>query len=748
MALEVCRDVEQSTFVQQISLAAGQGGDRVEVQCRVDWRTPRTLLKAAFPLAVSSEVATYDLGLGTVQRGNNDEKLYEVPAQQWADITKPDGSYGVAILNDCKYGWDKPSDNTLRLTLIHSPDCIEKDMGYHRFAYAIAGHTGGWQDSNVAWQAARLNQPLRAFQTTRHDGRLGRGFSMIRVNNAQAAIRAVKKAEAGDEVIVRVQNLHDDTAQDVRISAMAPIVAAREVNGAEEPVEGEFTVADGALVFDMQAYRPRTFALKLASPPVDLDPPECQPVALDFDTDVISLNDDMKDGDFGGQGRTLPGELLPPRLVVEDIPFELGPSAKGARNAVTCRGQAIELPEGEFDRVYLLAAAIGDEVRDVFRVGSAGVELTVPGFTGFVGQSGSLISINEEEMTGPLWPVTAAGRSPGPWSFLPDRRRLPLERMTPPFIQRQPVAWAASHHHTQAGRDEPYMFCYLHKLSLKMQPPAGSLTLPDNERIRILAVTVANNPNEVTTAGELYDNPIAVQILPARETTVDPISVTLSVNNPSAEIRYTLDGTEPTADSELYRGPFPVSRSSTVKARAFVDGKPNAYVACRRYKFVDPLEPVTIDALAGGLDYRCFEAERGAVVDFGAAVPVRSGTADRLSADCLEGNSRLAVEYVGYVNTPTDGVYQFATVSDSGSRLYVGEELVVDNVCWRFRPMKRYGSVALKAGLHPIKVQYGNGIRAEVLRAYIEGPGVPWQEMSGGMLFRSAAPVVTQEAGQ
>ena len=261
-------------------------------------------------------------------------------------------------------------------------------------------------------------------------------------------------------------------------------------------------------------------------------------------------------------------------------------------------------------------------------------------------------------------------------------------------------------------------------------------------------MTVARNPNEVTTAGDLYDNPIAVRILPACETAIDQISVTLSTGNPRTEIRYTLDGAEPTAGSELYRGPFPVSRSSTVKARAFVDGKPNTYVACRRYKFVQPLEPVTVDALANGLDYRCFEAERGAVVDFGAAEPVRSGTADRLTMGCLEGNSRLAVEYAGYVNIPTDGVYQFATVSDSGSRLYVGGELVVDNVCWRFRPMKRYGSVALKAGLHPIKVQYDNGIRADVLRAYLEGPAVPWQEISERMLFRPAASQAGEDARQ
>ena len=76
--------------------------------------------KRSFRLAVSNPKASYDLGLGVIERGNNTPKLYEVPAQMWADITKVDGSCGVSILSDSKYGWDKPLDNCLRLTGIHT----------------------------------------------------------------------------------------------------------------------------------------------------------------------------------------------------------------------------------------------------------------------------------------------------------------------------------------------------------------------------------------------------------------------------------------------------------------------------------------------------------------------------------------------------------------------------------------------------------------------------------------------------
>ena len=68
-----------STIVQRVSLT--QGGDRVDVENDIDWKSPNTLLKAAFPFAASNPKATYDLGLGTIQRGNNQPTAYEVPAQ-------------------------------------------------------------------------------------------------------------------------------------------------------------------------------------------------------------------------------------------------------------------------------------------------------------------------------------------------------------------------------------------------------------------------------------------------------------------------------------------------------------------------------------------------------------------------------------------------------------------------------------------------------------------------------------------
>ena len=161
--LEVTRTIEGSTITQRIQLTAsgpstGSGphattacGDQVAFDTTIDWKTRGCLLKAVFPLTSANPLATYDLGLGTIQRPNDSNRRYEVPAQQWADLSAPDGSFGVAVLNNCKYGWDKPADNTLRLTLVRTPngrqyeDQQTQDIGQHRLAYAIAGHKGAWR---------------------------------------------------------------------------------------------------------------------------------------------------------------------------------------------------------------------------------------------------------------------------------------------------------------------------------------------------------------------------------------------------------------------------------------------------------------------------------------------------------------------------------------------------------------------------------------------------------------------------
>jgi alpha-mannosidase len=288
VSLRIVRLKNNSTFTQYITLAAGSAGSRIDVKNTVNWLTTGTLLKASFPLTCANPKATWDLGIGAVQRGNmfftsgnnfpctTCKGLYEVPGHQWADMTSTDGTYGVSILNDCKYGWNKPSDGVLNLTLIHSPTNQGQYMGdqssvtyigLHNFTYAIYSHAGSWTNGTVD-QGERLNQPIFAFQpTTPGAGKFGKAVSFVRTSTPQVAVMAIKKAEKSANYIIRVRETQGApiTGAKLTFPSAAAIVAASEVNGLEEP-KGAATFSGSDLTFDLTKFQPRTFSVQLGTP--------------------------------------------------------------------------------------------------------------------------------------------------------------------------------------------------------------------------------------------------------------------------------------------------------------------------------------------------------------------------------------------------------------------------------------------------------------------------------------------------
>ena len=282
VSLKITRTKSGSTFTQFVQLAAGDAGTRVVVDNTVNWLTTGTLLKVSFPMACANTQATWDLGLGTIQRGIQNENLYEVPGQQWADQTSTDGTYGLSILNDCKYGWNKPSAGTINLSLIHSPAGGGYDyqgdqssiplIGLHRFKYSFYGHMGDWTNGTIN-QAHCLNQPIIAIQVAPHDGTRGKSISLLQVNSPQVDVMAIKMTEAdaknvastNKHYIVRVRETTGKPVSGASITFGAPILDASELNGFEDP-KGAATFANSDLTFDLTAYQPKTFSVQLGVP--------------------------------------------------------------------------------------------------------------------------------------------------------------------------------------------------------------------------------------------------------------------------------------------------------------------------------------------------------------------------------------------------------------------------------------------------------------------------------------------------
>jgi alpha-mannosidase len=514
IAVQVVRGTEGSKFRQTIRLSSGDAGNRVEFSDVIEWKTANANLKATFPLTAANAKASYNWDIGTIERGNNDEHKFEVPSHQWFDLTDRSGAFGVTILSDCKYGSDKPDDNTLRLTLLRTPgiapragyaDQSTQDWGRHEIVYGLASHAGDYRRAQTDWHAQRLNQPLIAFESSKHAGALGKTFSILRTNSSRVRVLALKKAEDTDELIVRIVELDGREQPDVRIGFAAPVIAAREVNSQEQPI-GEASINKGELVTSLGRFQPRTFAVKLAPRSLKLTPPQSTPITLPYDLAGADRDGERMKAGFDGEGYALPDEMLPPELSYAGITFRLGPPDKA--NALVARGQEISLPT-DVQRLYVLAASVGGDQDVAFRVGSEVVKLTIQDWSGFIGQWDNR---QWKQTQVPLQPRTPPPDIPPDVAALLQRSRTRLDPygemlgITPGFIKRAPLGWFASHRHTPAGANEAYAYSYLFVYTLDVPVNARTLTLPTNDRIRILALTGSNERSTVKPAHPLYDN--------------------------------------------------------------------------------------------------------------------------------------------------------------------------------------------------------------------------------------------------
>jgi len=517
VAVEVSRETAGSGFLQTIRLSAGEAGKRLEFENAIDWNTRESNLKATFPLAASNRTATYNWDIGAIDRPTAQPKKFEVPSHQWIDLTDMSGTFGATILTDCKNGSDKPSDNTIRLTLIRTPgtrggyaDQGTQDIGHHEFIYGIAGHGGDWRQGGSDWQGQRLNDPLIAFQTSPHAGALGRDFSLLKISSARIRLLALKKAEQSDEIIVRLVELDGKPQTNVKVSFAAPIASAREVNGQEQPV-GAATVSAGVLVTSFTAYQPRTFAVKLAAARVRVAAVRSAPVSLKYDLAVAS-NDGARSGDgFDGKGNALPAEMLPAQITFDDVGFRLAPATlptkvtagntqfhltpptNAAPNAVVAKGQTIELPPGRYNRVYVLAASAEGDQQAIFKIGSRNVDLTVENWGGFIGQW------DDRQWVARDVPIEAA---PGKTEH---DGYAEMTGIKSGYIKRANLAWYCTHHHNAAGENVAYSYSYLFAYPLDLEPGAKTIQLPDNDKIRILAISVVEENPEVKPVQPLYD---------------------------------------------------------------------------------------------------------------------------------------------------------------------------------------------------------------------------------------------------
>jgi alpha-mannosidase len=267
--VEIVRHYMSSRFTQRISL--WRSSPRIDIATEIDWHEHQTLLKAAFPMAINSTRATYEIQFGNVERPTHrntswDMARFETCAHRWIDLSE--GGYGISLLNDSKYGHDV-HDNVVRLTLLKSgiyPD-THADEGLHRFTYSLLPHMGDWRDAQSVRRAYELNVPVVCVAGQKKPTAMpivpATGSSFVQVDCTHVILETVKPAEDGHGLIVRLYEAHNQRGRGTLTFATS-ILSAQECDLLEELID-DISYQGNTLSFQVNPFEIKTFRVHLAS---------------------------------------------------------------------------------------------------------------------------------------------------------------------------------------------------------------------------------------------------------------------------------------------------------------------------------------------------------------------------------------------------------------------------------------------------------------------------------------------------
>ncbi|MEG1611206.1 MAG: GH92 family glycosyl hydrolase [Alistipes sp.] len=213
------------------------------------------------------------------------------------------------------------------------------------------------------------------------------------------------------------------------------------------------------------------------------------------------------------------------------------------------------------------------------------------------------------------------------------------------------------------------------------------------------------------TQGEVVSIPYTTQNV---SLFTDSVAVDLASRTAAAEIRYTLDGSEPTEQSMRYTAPIVINNSLTLKARGFkADATPSRTMVLNAEKAVF-MQPVHATALQQGTRYTYYEGTFAHVADLTAATRKSSGVMVEPSIATAPQRDHFGYTFEGVIRIPQRGIWEFVTKSDDGSVLLIGGRKVVDND-GSHAAISATGRIALEAGLYPYTLLYFEDYEGEDL---------------------------------
>lgn len=253
---------EKIVINQEIILNAGE--ETIVFRTRIDWQEEGKLLKVSFPLNVHTAYAACDTGFGTYLRptfANTpfDREKFEVIAHKWVDLSE--GDYGVALLNDCKYG-HSIEGNRLEISLLRStgsPD-PQADRGTHEICYALYPHQGDWRSANTTRAGLGFNTPMPALVSKNQPAQEGES-SLAEVDQENIILDTIKQSWDGQNIVMRLFEAQGSSGR-AKLDFSLPARKVYEVNLLEEKGR-EITTDGSSFCFRYRPFEIKSFLLEI-----------------------------------------------------------------------------------------------------------------------------------------------------------------------------------------------------------------------------------------------------------------------------------------------------------------------------------------------------------------------------------------------------------------------------------------------------------------------------------------------------
>jgi hexosaminidase len=238
--------------------------------------------------------------------------------------------------------------------------------------------------------------------------------------------------------------------------------------------------------------------------------------------------------------------------------------------------------------------------------------------------------------------------------------------------------------------------------------------------------------------GANYRVPDPLGLMAERRVIEDHTRVAMRSVVPGAVIRYTTDGTDPTASSPVYTAPVEEGVAATpvtVSARVFMpNGRVGTVVRERISRAAwHPALRVRADSLQPGLAYGYAEGVFAAADDVTTVPPTRTGIVTRVALRGDEVQEKYGVHLRGYVRVPEDALYTFYLACDDGGKLRIDDELVVDHD-GQHDATEKAGQVALRSGYHAFDLVFFQALGGVALKLSVSSPHMAKEDVRGEWL--------------